>query len=349
MTPHVDVFVGPQHDLVHTSLVLTGLCALAATGAITLRYLRANAAGDRWLIGDPVVIVFDVHDAGTTRVAIDLRDGEGISQPIIDRVRWYFKRSFYLPELQSVASERRDRILPFGLNFPCRSVRSSARLLATIGGPIALTGRAGVERLRAYLSTPPPAVFEQGPDTPVDPWVHFQPRLWVPDDAAAGEAEAVNTERVITVRALKREFGSRFIGGLAATDYAKQHYPDDLTSHSSKSQDYVRLKQRCLIGIYTRGLEHSLAFKLSETFAASQCLVSVPLRYGLPAPLEIGRHYLEFETIDGCIAACHRLLADLDAAQTMRRANHDYYRREIAPAAHLQRVLDRVAAAGTSS
>ena len=151
------------------------------------------------------------------------------------------------------------------------------------------------------------------------------------------------------VRALKREFSDRFIGGLAATDYANERYPDDLTPHSSKNRDYVRLKRRCLIGIYTRGLEHSLAFKLSETFAASQCLVSVPLRYGLPAPLEIGRHYLEFETIDGCIAACHRLLKDLDAAQSMRRANHDYYTREIAPAAHIQRVLDRVAAVGAPS
>ena len=31
MTPHVDVFVGPQHDLVHTSLVLTGFCELAVS------------------------------------------------------------------------------------------------------------------------------------------------------------------------------------------------------------------------------------------------------------------------------------------------------------------------------
>ena len=75
-------------------------------------------------------------------------------------------------------------------------MRSSARLLAAIGGPIALSGRAGIERLRAYLSTPLPAAFEQGPDTPVEPRIHFQPRLWVRDDAAAGEADAVNTERV---------------------------------------------------------------------------------------------------------------------------------------------------------
>ena len=348
MRPHVDVFVGPQHDLVHTSLVLTGFCELASRGAISLRYRNPDSASDRWLAGDPVVVVFDLTGAGTTRVAIDLRDGEGISQPIIDRVRWYLKRSFHAPELQSLEPARRDRMAPFGLNFPCRSWRSSARLLAAIGGPIALSGSAGIGRLSAYLSTPPPAAFEQDPETPVEPWVHFQTRLWAPGDAVPGEADAVNAERVAMVRALKQEFGERFAGGLVATDYAKQHYPDDLTPHSSRNQDYLRLKRRCLIGVYTRGLEHSLAFKLGETFAASQCLVSVPLRYGLPAPLEPGRHYLEFDTVDGCVAACRRLLTDRDLAQSMRRANHDYYVREIEPAAHMQRLLDRIAAGALS-
>jgi hypothetical protein len=347
MTTRVDVFLGPQHDLVHTSLVLTGLCELASRGAIALRYRHPKIESDRWLIGDPVVLVADVHGSQTTRVAIDLRDGEGISRPIVDRVRWYFKRSFHPPETAALEPDRRDRMVPFGLNFPCRSLRSSARLLAAIGGPIALSGRAGLQRLRHYLSTPPPVAFEQSPEVPAEPWIHFQPRLWAPDEAPA-EAEAINTDRVNMVRALKREFGKRFIGGLVATRYARQHYPDDLTPHSSKVQDYLRLKQRCLIGIYTRGLEHSLAFKLSESFAASQCLVSVPLRYGLPAPLEIGRHYLEFDTPDGCIAACQRLLSDDELARAMRKANHDYYVREIEPAAHMQRLLDRVATGASS-
>ena len=347
MSTRVDVFVGTKHDLVHTSLVLTGLCELASRGAIALRY-RVPAGEDAWLTGDAMVIVLDVHVATTTRVAIDLRDGEGISAPIIDRVRWYFKRSFHQSELDALAASRRAIVLPFGLNFPCRSLRSTARLLAAIGGPIALTGRSGWHRLRSYLATPPPSAFEQRPEVAVEPLVHFQPRLWMPVDAPAGEAEAVNADRVQMVRALKREFGKRFVGGLVATAHAREHYPDDLTPHSSIYIDYLRLKRRCLIGVYTRGLEHSLAFKLGETFAASQCLVSVPLRYGLPAPLTAGHHYLEFDSVDRCLAACTRLLDDPRLARSMRQANHDYYVREIEAAAHIQRVLDRVAAGSFS-
>ncbi len=347
MKTHVDVFVGPQHDLVHTSLVMTGLCALAARDAISLSIHCPRSESDRWLIGDPIVIVCDVRGSETNRIAIDLRDGEGISRPIADRVRRYFKRSFHSPERESLAAEIRDRVAPFGLNFPCRSQRSSARLLAVVGGPLLLSGIAGLRRVGRYLSIPPPSAFEQGPDVAVEPLVHFQTRLWAPAEAP-GESEAINDDRVNMVRALKRAFGKRFVGGLVATEFAKQHYPDDLTPHSSRTRDYLRQKRRCLIGVYTRGLEHSLAFKLSETFAASQCLVSVPLRDALPAPLEPGRHYLEFDTPDACVTACERLLADPALAASMRRANFDYYRREIEPAAHLRRLLDRIAAGASS-
>jgi hypothetical protein len=339
MNTHVDVFVGPKHDLVHTSLVLTGFCELASRRAISLRY-RVARGGDAWLTGDPMVIVFDVHGAETTRVAIDLRDGEGISEPIIDRVRWYFKRAFHPPELEALGPARSAGMRPFGLNYGCRSLRSTARLLAAVGGPIALTGRDGLQRLRSYLGTPPPSAFEKGPETPVEQWVHFQTRLWPAAEAAPGEADIVNVDRVNMVRALKRAFGKRFIGGVMATDHARRHFPDDLTPHPSKYIEYLRLKQRCLIGVYTRGLEHSLAFKLGETIAASQCLVSVPLRYGLPAPLEVNRHYLAFETVDDCVAACQRLFDDPALARSMRQANHDYYVRAIEPAAHIERVLD---------
>ncbi len=296
-----------------------------------------------------MVVVFDLHRQQTTRAAIDLRDGAGISQPIIDRVRWYLKRSFYQPELDALPADYRSIMRPFGLNFPTRSARSAVRLLSAIGGPLALSGTAGVHRLRSYLATPPPAMFLQRPDSPVQPLVHFQPRLWVSSDAPPGEADAVNEDRVKTVRALKRAFGTRFIGGLVATDYAREHFPEDLTPHSSKYTEYLQLKQRCLIGIYTRGLEHSLAFKLGETFAASQCLVSVPLHYEVPEPIQAGRHYLAFNDIDECVAACQRLLDDPALARAMRDANHDYYMREIEPAAHIARVIARVSAMDAAS
>lgn len=342
MKPRVEVYVGPRHDLVHTSLVMTGLCALADRGAIALEVSEPRQPSDRWLIGDPIVLVLDVHGSMPTRLAIDLRDGEGWSSPILERVDHYFKRAYSTSEAERLRTRTSARLAPFGLNYPCRSRASAMRVMRSIGFSLARLGRDGLARTRSYLRVPPPAAFEQSPSVAVEPRVSFQTRVWAPEDAPPGEAELVNAERVAMVRALKKEFGPAFVGGLMPTPYARDHYPDDLTPHSSKNTDYLRLTRQCLIGVYTRGLEHSLAFKLGETLAASQCLVSVPLRYELPVPLERDRHFVEFNGIDGCLEACHRLLADRAWAQEMRDNNHAYYLDQVEPAAHLADVLQRV-------
>jgi hypothetical protein len=262
---------------------------------------------------------------------------------VIERVDHYLKRAYFPPEAERLALQTRARLAPFGFNYGCRSTRSTLRTLAAIGGAIALTGRGGLDRLRQFVRVPTAPVFEQAPSVPVQPRVAFQTRLWAPGEVPPDEVEPLNTERVAMVRALKREFGSAFIGGLVPTAFAREHYPGDLTPHSSKYAEYLRIKKECLISVYTRGVEHSLAFKLGETFAASQCLVSVPLRYQVPKPLAPNGNYVLFDLVDECVAACHRLLEDRSWAQQMRENNHRYYLDEIEPAAHMANVLQRCA------
>lgn len=57
------------------------------------------------------------------RVAVDLRDGEGVSSPIVDRVDRYLKRAFYQPEVARLQPERAAKIAPFGLNSPLNDER----------------------------------------------------------------------------------------------------------------------------------------------------------------------------------------------------------------------------------
>lgn len=340
MTPHITLFVGPDHDLIHTSLLLTGFCAAHSEGALTLS-LRRPPSGEGWLAADPVVVCCDLRGPVSARIAIDLRDGEGVSHPIADRVRWYLKRAYYPVEIARLPPEVGRKILPFGLNYGCRSRASTRRMLMAVGLPIAASGRAGLRRLRHYFTTPPPDVFEQSWEWPVEPLVTFQTRLWTREEATS-DVDELNAGRVAVIRALKQAFGARFIGGLVPTPFALANYPAEITPHSSRYAEYLAIRKRCLIGVYTHGVEHSLAFKLGETFAAAQCLVSEPLRYGLPVPLALEQNYLAFETPDQCVDACRRLLDDPVLAQRMRRANYDYYRREVEPAAHIRRVLERL-------
>lgn len=340
MTPRVVVFVGPDHDLYHTSRLLTGFCALADRGAIDLRYERPRG-DDQWLAADPVVVCFDVSGPATRRVAVDLRDGEGWSRPILDRVDLYLKRAFYRPELRGLPETLAAKVEPYGLNYACRSTASTLRLLRTIGAPILARGARSVAALRQFLSMPAPGAFEQSPESPVDTTVIFQTRLWTADEVPPEEVEPLNTERVAIVRALRHAFGPRFVGGLLPTPLALSRYPDEVTPHPARKRAYVALKKRSLVAVYTRGIEHSLAFKLGETLAASQCLVSVALRQELPEPLVSGRHYLPFDTPDACVEACERLLVRPDLAREMRRVNHEYYLTEVEPASHGQKIIVR--------
>jgi hypothetical protein len=335
----VRVYISPDHDLYHTSLPLSGFCDLERRGSIALDYAWPRAAADRWLVADAAVLVLDLAGEQRRRVAIDLRDGEGFARSILERVDLYFKRAFYPPEILPLPAVLAAKFHPYGLNFASRSFTSTVRLLRTIGLPLLFRGRRGVARLREYLSTPPITTFEQGPEVPMEPKVTFQTRLWTASEVPPGEVDGLNSERVAMVRALRKAFGARFAGGLVPTALAREQYPDDLTPHSSKYVEYLALRKRCLIGVYTRGVEHSLAFKLGETLTASQCLVSVPLRYELPSPLVAGTNYLPYDTIDQCIAACERLLSSPREASEMRRANHEYYLREVQPAAHTWKVL----------
>lgn len=340
MSLSVVVFVGPDHDLYHTSRFFTGLTALHRRKEIVLRY-RVPRGDDQWLAADPIVVCFEIGTSRRRRFAVDLRDGPGISWPIIDRVERYFKRAFSRDELAGLMPNLAAKMVPFGLNYGCRSGASTMNVLGKVGFAIARRGRGGVQRLRQYLSTPGPAAFEQPPDAPVTASVMFQTRLWRADEIPADEVAPLNESRVAMVRALKRAFGERFIGGLVPTPFAVAEYPDLVTPHSSRYAAYLALKKRCLVSVYTRGVEHSLAFKLGETIAASQCLVSVPLKYELPSPLVEGQNYLTATTADEAVAACERLLTNNDLASRMRRANHAYYLREVEPGTHVANVLAR--------
>ena len=144
----------------------------------------------------------------------------------------------------------------------------------------------------------------------------------------------MNQERIALVKTLRAEFGEQFIGGVVADPFARQLCPDVLADRNIYRSSYLELAKQCIVGVYSRGLHHSLAFKLSEYLAAGLCIVSEPLKHQLPVPLEAGTHYLPFTTHAECVAHCRRLLTDAEEASRMREANQAYYRKWVEPKAH---------------
>lgn len=347
-------YIGSGQNLYHASNLYTGLCELARRGKARVRFVVPRGEEGVYA-ADPVTVCLRVkaQGVGERLLVVDLRDRSDIfTEPLLERSDLYLKRSFHEPDLAQLPAEARRKVVPFGLNFACRSRASTRAILRALAPGLALDmvrspgkgfGRLNPRRsvLYQYLTTAREREFEQGPEHELEPTVLFQTRVYKPEHVYPDDPAEINEGRVRLVRALKRAFGPKFRGGLVPTAYAVEHYPNEVSEQPTRQAQYIAWGKRSLVGVYTRGLYHSLAFKLPEYLAASKCIVSEPLRNTLPEPLVAGEHYVEFGSPEECVEQCARLLEDKELAVGLRRRAWEYYRREVEPAAHLESVLRR--------
>lgn len=353
----VTLYLDTDQDLYHTSYVYAGVFGLAAHNGVELE-LRTPRIGTWRKPGTGSTYVsLDVRapDGTLLPLAIDLRDRSDLfDESALKNVAVYFKRSHHPADVARLPPELREKVLPFGMNFVCVNAPSakavSAQVLRHIASKVAgRTGGGGtvkslMRKVYDYWSYRRESDYTAAPDTPKTAAVLFQTRIWEDHEALGDDPNAINDQRVCLVRALKKGLGDRFCGGLVPTPLALRRYPDLVTARPSSPAAYARWQRSLLIGVYTRGLHFSTAWKLGEYFAASMCVVAERPRNQLPVPLNEGAEFLAFASPDECIAACESVFVNPDLQRTMRAAAHDYYQREIAPMAHLRSCLARAVA-----
>lgn len=355
MMYRVQLWVGAELDIYNASKILLGLRELGRRRLIALRFTWGSCP---WSHGSDSVVKLEVRDCNTNRlrrIAIDLWDRSICSdETTLHDCDIYFKRSFDRHALQGISEQQRGKIVAFGLNHPCSDIaalrlvppyclrfmfrRLSARLgLGAKNTPVSEL----VRILRNYVSLPDWREYEHAPSFPKERRILFQTRVWEPEDVSHDDPLPINMMRVNLVRALRSEFGQRFVGGLVPTSFALKNYPDLVANTNYRRRQYAAMSRGAFIGVYSRGLHYSNAFKLSEYLAASQCIVAEPLYHELPVPLVEGKHYAAFQNVDECVARCSELLGNEDKARQMRDSNHQYYRLNVRPVSHMRQVLDR--------
>jgi len=317
-----------------TSKLYEGLNALDRAGEVDFSVAVENTQRH------PRIVMLSIDGKGGSRTAaVDLSDQRDLfGSDELEEANVYFKRSFWASAVAALPDRLAAKIEPFGLSNPAITGRAAARLLLAR----ARTGRTPGELAldaRQLFALPSPRAFESPPDAPAEPLVLFQTRVWAP---LRGESfDAINEERVRLVRSLRESLGRRFIGGLMPDEFARRHYPDAISDLPHGMRAYPRVVRRPLIGVYTRGLHESVAFKFSEYLAASRCIVGHRPEAELPEPLEASRHYLEFSSPDECIAQCEAVLSDPQLASAMRHSSWQYYRAEVEPSAHMRNIVRR--------
>ena len=354
MDYEITCYVTVRQDLYLASRIYTGLCDLSNQGTARITF-AAPRKEEKLFAESSYAVCMRVRflDTGENRLlAIDLLDrSDSFEMGALEDCDIYLKRSYYEPDLTALPFNLKSKVLPFGLNYACRSLDSVRRIVATLvpgvlwrfESPFRQTirdTRKDTDTLWQFLSSPDPRTFECNPQGSTEPAIVFQTRVWSPKEMSENSDE-INGERLALVRALRRAFGSRFQGGLVPTAYAREHYPDELSTHSPRHSQYAKWAKQNLIGINTRGLHNSIAFKLAEYLAGSKCIVSCPLRNQLPVPLAEDQHYLSFRTPEECVERCTNLLDDTNLAFHLRTEAWKYYRREVEPAAHMRNCLMR--------
>jgi hypothetical protein len=355
---HVTMSLHDQTSLYNASKVLAGLYRLAAEGAVVVRVTSKSFAEPQAAVLQLTVESDDGATEFPRRVAIDLLDRSDIVDgAALAACDVYFKRSIFAPDLQALRAQpgiqnSLGKVRPWGLNFPCHSAGSKvqrwslvtrcfAKLVAraVLRGPQAAIRVA--QEVRQFACLPNATQFEVAEQQPLEPLVVFQSRLWEPHEAAPDNADEVNRLRVDVVRALRRGLGRAFLGGLVATPLSRRLYPDEVVApEQSRMGNYAALSRRALIGVYTRGLHHSTAFKLPEYLAGSKVIVAEGLRNELPEALERDRHWISFRDPEECVTRCQELLKDLPRCPALRRAAGEYYRRHVEPTAHVRWTLE---------
>lgn len=351
----VDLLVAANHPLYHGSSVLSGLVLLANRGSIALQLRRSEVLDSRRAL---IHMAVRNPEGVSRKLTIDFADSaDSFSIPAVEQSNIYFKRSFMKSEVLrlNVPTQYQERIVPFGLNFASLNPRAIVthlritsallfrRLAALRSGNIVPAWREFVQRTQLAYGLPPTSAFESRiheAHLDAGPGVLLQTRLWPPQPGSR-DLEAVNAERVALVQTLRKDLGSQFVGGIVADAFSKRNCPEDLLIRHTNMREYARTVKKAQIGIYVRGLHHSLAFKMAEYLAAGLCIVSEPFQHELPVPLQEGVNYLLFNSHEECLAQCSWLLSHPGEAARMRAANLDYYKRWVEPAAHMWDVLNK--------
>jgi hypothetical protein len=171
------------------------------------------------------------------------------------------------------------------------------------------------------------------------PQILLLTRLWDPvgNDAYSArsdlrdrdtrELDAINRTRIECIEACRAAFTGHFIGGLAATPYAKKIAPHLVAPEAMTDKaSFMALVKASPICIATTGVILSTGWRFGEYIAASRAIVSEKDRDVLPGPFRAPCNYLEFSTVDELLRAVRELVVDRSALKAMMWNNYSYYR-----------------------
>jgi glycosyltransferase involved in cell wall biosynthesis len=267
---------------------------------------------------------------------------------------YVFKRNYVASYIDPLDHSFKRKISPLGLSFRVRPEYEGNHFLLLVGLlisnlRISLTPRSGrarrvynslvtnIRHWKSAMTVQTLREFETRIEAKEEN-VIFQTRCFPRSDDK--DAREIHLQRAGLIRILRARLSNRFIGGFVHSTVAKKYFPDCLTNLPSNQQEYLQKVKSSAIGVYTRGLSYSPAWKLAEYMSQGICIVAEPLLTELPVALEDGRHLYYFRKPDECAEICESLLGDQERRERIGSNARRYYEENVHPASNVKRIID---------
>lgn len=354
MVTRVHLLMCPSRSEPHLSQIYTGFGLLARRGD-----LRVSVEPMSPYFRSSRVVMLRAVVNGSVRLVYDTADGMDVDDEALDWCEAYFKRSY-----NSQSHGATEKIHPLGLNYQvygphdfrhrriiwllrelrpsnARRVLGQVAHLAPLVSAVAwrLSALSGANAMEGGCAGSMIGAPEAAPQISAWPTVLCFARTWDPS-LVAGWRE-LNETRAGCIRALRKEFGPKFIGGLAPSPDALRDYPDCVVDPAVvRKSAYLAAMKSSDVCVTTRGLRGSNGWRLAEYVAASRAIVTERLLYEVPGSFTDGQNYLGFDTADQCVSNVRRLVDHPEMRLSMMHANHDYYQRHVRPDALVLRSLE---------
>lgn len=340
------------------SQVYAGLYELSDTGSVDVTISPRVVHRDLVDATSLALEVTDHDSARTLRILIDLDDTKRFAFPhLIDQFDVIAKRSFFRPEIEKLPRAQQRKIIPYGINFNC-------------GSPSIPVGRLFLNhhllRLRLGLLKSKQsqrflfqhqlrflfflanndlslneADFINSPDSPTRHDIFFVTRMF---GTQQGLTE-FSQRRIELMQALRKTFGPRFHGGIVRTRLSERFCPKELLRPKMSRRKFAETLGASNVVVSTLGVGGSNPWKLGEFIAAARCIVSEPLVFELPIPLEERKHICSFTSTDHCLETCDALLSNDSLVNDMKHHAESYFLNHVTASRLILSLLTRAFAA----
>ena len=324
----------------HLYQVIAGFEKLASAGRIVLTYkTQSSGAADRLPYNvlaaecDFKRYLFDMND-GYDNLPENREDYISFYNALLDRCDLLYKRSFHAPMNACLTHSEKIRKTPPNCLITVKGSRAHC--------PVPCDPRR--EKLKKMVRSLPGSPHYNGhcyedaledlPRVRSSPNVVFLARLWdtageFPGQLNTEKAEErfqINESRAACIRACRREFGDRFVGGVSASVFSQREYPDLVVTDKkvTRKDRYLSTMKEFDIAIATTGLHKSTGWKFAEYLTASKAIVTESLFYKSAGTLTEGINYLSFLDERDCCEKIYRLF-DESSRYAMMCANREYY------------------------